>query len=104
MSMMDAYCKEAVTITLKGNVGADGRMPYGAGDTSTTARVEHRTGIVRTADRGDLAYTLIMYFRPTETIRLLDRITKGSANYTVINIYKPAGLDGNIKYIKVWLA
>ena len=101
--MIGEYTKETIVITGKGSLGADGQYADSGGSVTTVARVENSSGIIKTADRGDIAYTLIMYLRASESIGLQDKIVYAGVTYTVLKIYKPAGLGGSTMFIKVWL-
>ena len=99
MSIIGDYCTEAITITKKGALGADGVRSYTGTATTTTARVADRAynkllphGIVGINAR-------VFYVRPSEDIALGDRITYGANVHDIVELYKPKDLNGTIQYI-----
>lgn len=101
--MINAYLTETVTITPQGTLGADGRSDFDGTETTPKARVIYKTGLIRLPDRGDVEYTRVMYFAPTVTIAVNDKVTHDSVEMRVLRVYKPRDLGGTHSYTKVWL-
>ena len=79
------YLTEAITITPKGTVQANGTFPYDGTAVTTVARVVDKRGVTRSVSGDEIVYDKMFWLAPGETITLNDRITHNSVDHEVID-------------------
>ena len=103
MSLISAYCNEAITITPKAATPLLNGQPDYTSTTAvlTKARVLDKTKNEYRPDATVTVYDRIFLLKPGESISVGDRITYDSTNHEVVDIKRGQHLDGIVNHKKV---
>lgn len=102
MSWITEYLRESVTVTPKGTMGKDGKYAFDGTAYSAMARVSDSKRTVRSASHDEVISDREFWMEHDCGIAIGDKILWNSTNHEVLQIYKPAHIDGSASHIKVW--
>lgn len=102
MGLTTAYSTDAITITPKGSLGGDARYDYSGATVSTYARVSVTSGVRKDANGKDWMYKFRVWFKPTETIALQDKITFNGTSYIVKELMERDDIMGTLDHYEAY--